>query len=238
MPERLPEGVDPQLWHDVAQARREFFEQQFGPLLEQIQKLVNLSEIWPGGGLYQMEAPRLKGLGVCVTYGLTNSDMPASLRPAKADHDNGPVSSGVEPREPRAVPPGLAGYGYELLILTPTPDPWPLLSLSWFVQMELVNDLDLLGRMAVGNGVVVENVKFGDGSRTAHYLVQLACAPIAGRVKLPNGLMHVLIATRITDDELEFAKGNEDGRWELWTKLLDGGVGPVSRLDRSSVLTR
>jgi len=220
------EPVDEQLRRAVIEARSEFFERQFGPLPAEVQKLLNLTNIW-NGGLYPMAAPRLGGLGVCLTHGLTDADMPARLRV---------TDQGQQPREPRDVPPGLAGYGYELAILTPKPDPWPLLTLSWFVQMEICNDLGLLDHVAAGNGTTVEGVKLGDGSRTADFLLQPACAPALARVNLPNGLMHLLIATRITPDELEFAKTRDDGRFELLNRLVDAGVGPVSRLDRPSVL--
>ena len=238
MPERPPEGTDEQLWNAVVEARRQFLEHQFGPLPLEIHKLLNLSGIWPGGGIYQLAAARLGGMGVCATFGLTNSDMPATVKIASADYSAGRVATTLEARAPREVPPGLAGYGYELLILTPQPDPWPLLALSWFVQMEILNDIDLLRHLAAGNGVTVDGVKLGDGSRSGNFLVQTACAPILGRVNLPNGLMHVLVATWITDDELRFAQETEDGRWELLDHLLAGGVGPVSILDRPSVLTR
>jgi hypothetical protein len=218
--------VDEQLRRAVVEARSEFFERQFGPLPAEVQKLLNLTNIW-NGGIYQMAAPRLGGMGVCLTHGLTDADMPADVRL---------TAEGREPRPPRDVPAGLAGYGYELAILTPTPDAWSLLSLSWFAQMEILSDLGLLDHVAAGNGATVEGVKIGDGSRTADFLVQPACAPVLARVNLPNGVMHLLIATWIAPDELEFANSRDDGRFELLNKLVDAGVGPVSRLDRRSVL--
>lgn len=218
--------VDEQLRRAVIEARAEFYERQFGPLPGEVQKLLNLTNIW-NGGICQMAAPHLGGLGVCLTHGLTDADMPARVNL---------TPDGPQPREPRDMPPGLAGYGYELAILTPKPDPWPLLTLSWFVQMEILNDLGLLDHLAAGNGATVEGVKIGDGSRTADFLVQPACAPVIARVNLPNGLMHLLIATWITPDELAFAKETDDGRFVLLNRLVDAGIGPVSRLDRRSVL--
>src|SRR5262249_49595189 len=160
--------------------------------------------IWHGG-IHRMTAPRLGGMGVCLTHGLTDADMPAQVRL---------TPDGPQPREPRDVPPGLARYGYELVILTPQPDSWPLLTLSWVGQMEILSDLGLLDHVAAGNGATVEGVKIGDGSRTADFLVQPACAPVLARVNLPNGLMHLLIATCITRDEFEFARSRDDGRFE------------------------
>lgn len=222
---------DPGWLRFVCESRAEFYKRQFGPLPATIHKLINLSEIWIEGGIYQMAAPRLGGLGVCLTSGLTNPDLPARWTLVKRE-DGREV---VEPREPRSVPDGLAGYGYELAILTPQPDPWPLLTLSWFVQMEILRDVCLLDHLAAGNGVTVEGVALGDGSRLGHFLVQPACSPVLARVPLPNGLLHLLIATWITDDELEFAKTTDDGRFILLNRLVDAGIGPVSRLDRPSI---
>jgi hypothetical protein len=218
--------VDEQFHGAVVDARSEFYEHQFGPLPAQVQKLLNLTNIWDGG-IYQMPVPRLRGMGVCLTSGLTDAGMPTQVR--LTEH-------GREPRLPREVPPGLAGYGYELVILTPQPDPWPLLTLSWLLQMEILNDLGLLDHVAAGNGATIEGVKIGDGSRTADFLVQPACSPLLARVNLPNGLLHLLIATWITPDELAFARDTDDGRFALLNKLVDAGVGPVSRLDRASVI--
>jgi hypothetical protein len=218
--------INEQLRRTVIAARAEFVERQFGPPPAEIQKILNLTNMWDGG-ICQMAAPHLAGMGVCLTDGLTDADMPARLRL---------TPEGPRPREPRDVPPGLAGYGFELAVLTPKPDPWPLLTLSWFVQMEILNDLRLLDRVAAGNGVTAEGVKIGDGSRTAHFLVQPACAPVIARVNLPNGLMHLLIATWITPDELQFANSNDEGSFALLNRLVDAGVGPVSQLDRPSVL--
>lgn len=133
---------------------------------------------------------------------------------------------------------GLAGYGYELIMLTPAPAPWPMLAMSWFVQMEILNDLCLLERVAAGNGATVEGVRFGDGNQVGDFLIQQACSPILARVDLPNGLMHLLIATWITPDELVFARDTEDGCFELLNRLAAEGLGPVSRLDRRSVLSQ
>jgi hypothetical protein len=227
-----PEIVDPGWQRFVGEARAEFYKRQFGPLPETIHQLINLRDIWTEGGIYQMAAPRLGGLGVCVTSGLTNPDLPARWTITR----NEVGEDARTPREPRVVPPGLAGYGYELAVLTPTPDPWPLLTLSWFVQMEILGDVGLLEHLASGNGVVVEGVAIGDGTRLGHFLVQPACSPVLARIPLPNGLMHLLIATWITEDEMEFAKTTDDGRFVLLNRLVEAGVGPVSRLDRPSIL--
>jgi len=237
-PQRLPDNVDAQLWRSVMQARSDFLMHQFGALPREIHQLRNVQPIWPGGGVCQMSAPSLNNLGVCTTFGLSNVGMPVSMGVDASQPTTPGDAPRLIPRTPREMPPGLAGYGYELLVLTPQADTWPMLALGWFVEMEMLSDIDLLGNVAANNGVTVTDVQLGDGSRTGSFLVQPACSPILARVNLPNGLMNVLTATWITQDELAFASASEDGRWELLNRLLAAGVGPISILDRPSVLTR
>jgi hypothetical protein len=237
-PQRLPDHVDPQLWRAVMQTRSDFLQQQFGALPQEMHQLRNVQAIWPGGGVCQLTAPNFNNLGVCTTFGLTNVGLPASMGIDSSIPTEPGVPPRFVPRAPREMPPGLAGYGYELLVLTPQMDSWPMLSLGWFVEMEILNDIELLGNVATSNGVTVTDVQIGDGSRTGTFLVQPACSPILARVNLPNGLMNVLTATWITQDELEFSMATEDGRWELLNRLLAAGVGPISIVDRQSVLKR
>ncbi len=237
-PQRLPDNVDIQLWRSVMQARSDFLMHQFGALPDDIHQLRNVSEVWPGGGICQLRAPSLNNLGVCTTFGLSNVGTPVSMGVDASQPTDPAEIPRFVPRTPREMPPGLAGYGYELLVLTPQVESWPMLTLGWFVEMEILNDIDLLGNVAASNGVTVADVQLGDGSRTGNFLVQPACSPILARVNLPNGLMNILTATWITPDETEFAMASEDGRWELLNRLLAGGVGPISILDRPSVMKR
>ncbi|WP_374334367.1 hypothetical protein [Leeia sp.] len=70
-----------QAWQANYKAREHYFEQQVGPLPQDIMKMMNMMVVWPGGGLYAIPAPRLgKGLAVYTTFGFTNSDMPAAIR--------------------------------------------------------------------------------------------------------------------------------------------------------------
>ncbi len=237
-PQRLPDNLDVQLWRSVMQARSDFLMHQFGALPDDIHQLRNVSEVWPGGGICQLRAASLNNLGVCTTFGLSNVGTPVSMGiDASQPTDPADIPRFV-PRTPREMPPGLAGYGYELIVLTPQVESWPMLTLGWFVEMEILNDIDLLGNVAASNGVTVADVQLGDGSRTGNFLIQPACSPILARVNLPNGLMNILTATWITPDETEFAMASEDGRWELLNRLLAGGVGPISILDRPSVMKR
>jgi hypothetical protein len=243
-----PEGSSPrgprgkaeeeQFWQAAVRAREEFFARHFGPLPGEIQKLVNLTGVWPGGGLYQMQASRLGGLGLCASWGLSNPDLPTTVRltgPGWSASAGGVSFSGqLTAREPCWAPPDAAGYGYEVLVLTPAPTSWPLLTLSWLVQMELLEDADLLGRIADAQGVTLEEVKIGDGSQTADWLIEPACPPLPAEMRLPNGVARLLIATRITRDEMNFALAY--GRPALLERLVQAGVGQVSILDRHSVI--
>jgi len=227
-----------QFAEQVLRAREKFFTSQFGPLPGEIQKLVNLMGLWPGGGLYQFEATRMGGLGVCTTWGLSNPEMPTRVRLAHLEWtpgEGGPTFSGhLAPREPCWVPPEWAGYGYEVLVLTPAPATWPLLTLSWLAQMEVLDDVDLLGRVEEAQGVTLEDVKIGDGSQTADFLIEPACDPLPREVSVPNGTMRLLVATRITQDEMTFAL--QQGRPALLKRLQTAGPGQVSILERPSVI--
>ena len=223
------------LWDAVHDARKEFFEREFGPLPDEIQKLMNLFGVWPGGGLFQMAAPKHGGMGVCTTFGLTNVDMPTGARVSNAQRtDQGGFSGTLDARAPRFMPDDVAGYGYEVMVVTPKPDPWPLLPISWIAQMEILNDIDLPDRVKDGKGLTVESVKIGDGTQTADFLIERARSPWPDGFDLPNGRMDIYIATRITRDEMNFAL--KEGRPALFEKLARAGVGQVSHLQRPSVV--
>jgi hypothetical protein len=228
-----------QAWDAVYRARKQFFTESFGPLPNDIQKLMNLMGVWPGGGLFTYEATRRNGLGISTTFGLTNYDMPTpvTLEQYEQKQDSagrpGSFTSSLQARVPRWVPADRAGYGYELLILTPSPDNWPLLPLSWFTQMEILKDVNLVGRVDEYQGLTVESIKIGDGSQSADFLVTPALDPLPPAVKLPNGTMRLLVATRITREEMNFSL--EQGRLKLLERLQQGGVRQVSDLRRASV---
>src|SRR5262249_17400849 len=150
----------------VYRAREEAFTAHFGPFPPDIQKIMSLMGVWPGGGMFQFEATRLSGLGICTSCGLSNADLPTHVRLTRAEWtERGgqpSFSSQIEARTPRWVPPELAGYGYELLVLTPHRATWPLLPLGWLIQKEILSDLDLLGRVRESQGVTVESLNIGD----------------------------------------------------------------------------
>src|SRR5262249_2923436 len=97
-----------------------------------------------------------------------------------------------------------------------------------------LKDIDLLGRVLEYDGMTVESIKIGDGSETADFLVQPASAPFPAEARLPNGVMRLLIATRITREEMNFSM--QHGRGALLDRLQKAGVGQISILDRASVV--
>ena len=222
-------------WQRVYEARDAFFSEHFGPLPTETTKLWNLMVIWPGGCLYSIDASRQGGRGVCVTSGLSNFDMPTTVA---ARDQSVPAGGGIEgtlaPRTPAWVPRGRAGYGYEIAILTPRPESWPVLALSWFPQAEILRDIDLLARVEEGGGVTIESLPVGDGKTKADFLVAPALPPLPAAATLPNGTMRLLIATRITRAEMRFAQAS--GRSALIERLARAGVGQLSVLDRASVV--
>jgi hypothetical protein len=236
--EDVTEEAQDRLWQAVYRAREEFFDNQFGPFPSEIKKLMNLSGVWPGGGIFQFAASKRQNLGICTSCGLSNVDMPTPVRLAqheRTEQKGQPTfTSKIEGRTPRWLPASQAGYGYELIILTPKPEAWPLLPLSWFIQMEILNDVDLLGRVIDNQGLTVEGIKVGDGTQSADFMVQPASSPFPDSAQLPNGTMRLLIATRITREEMNFSL--KQGRPALLERLKQAGVGQISILERDSIV--
>ena len=64
-------------WEATYDARQEYFETTVGPLPDDILKMLNMTGVWPGGGLFVIPADRLgKDLALYTTFGFTNTDMP------------------------------------------------------------------------------------------------------------------------------------------------------------------
>jgi hypothetical protein len=128
---------------DVEDARVELYERLFGPLPGTASALQNLMGIWPGGCLLQIEGREIAGLAATVSHGLTNPGLPAPVRiesQAVREERDGRFtrrerSTQLVPAPARTVAPGLAGYGYELVVLTPRPQRWPLQFMNWAVPL-------------------------------------------------------------------------------------------------------
>jgi hypothetical protein len=119
-------------------------------------------------------------------------------------------------------------------VLTPRPETWPLNAVAWFVEMEIQRDVDMLDRVNDLGGVTVEALGIG-GGRQADFLVAPALPPLPASADLPNGTMRLLVATRITREEMNFAREHKPAA--LIQRLTSAGVGQMSDLERQSFST-
>ena len=243
-PAAEPPPTDPTAdaaWQAANDARTQFYTREFGPLPDDILKMLDMTGAWPGGGLYVIAADRIApGAVVHATFGFTNPDMPTTcvLEDVEYRHDELGRPTGATGnlrRKPRAaVAPGLAGYGYELVIVTDgDAGDWPLYLLQWVVGAELRNDVGLLQRVETYDGLTVEDLQVGP-EESVHVLIAKARVPLPATIDLPNGHSHLLVMTVITDAEMQWSM--EHGRMALLDKLVAAGVGQVSRRGRASAV--
>lgn len=231
-------------WEANYDARQAWYEKQFGPLPENIMKMMNMVGVWPGGGLYVVPASKLgPDKTVYTTFGLSNIGMPTQLRSevsveAEDDGRGGQRASSARTtltrKEPAASRPGAAGYGYELIVIArPADESWALNLLQWAVTMELKDDIDLLGRVEKYDGLTAERIGVGKG-QMVNVLIAKASPPLPQAAQLPAGRMELLVATTITEDEMKWAL--KHGRGALLKRLLASGVGQVSDRGRPGVV--
>jgi hypothetical protein len=226
-------------WQDNYDARQRYFESTIGPLPGDILKMLNMTGVWPGGGLFVIPASKLgQNLAVYTTFGLTNPDMPTRVRMsdfavasdgARATHAEGKLQQ----KQPSARPVGAAGYGYEIFVVTARDQQWPLAFLQWAVNAEIGNDAGLLSRVEKFDGLTVEKIGVGGGN-SINVLIAKAQLPLPTGTTLPAGKMDLLVAVTITDEEMLWSMKN--GRGALLDKPREGGVGQISTLGRQSVI--
>lgn len=227
------------LWQATYEARQKYFEAAVGPFPNDILKMLNMTGVWPGGGLYVIPAPKIgQGLSVYTTFGFTNADMPTTVQMggfnlasdgARATQAGGTISKKVP--APKRV--GAAGYGYEILMVAQSNQQWPLNFLQWAVNAEIRNDAGLLARVEKYDGLTVEQIEVGQG-QMINVLIAKAASPLPVGAQLPDGRMEILVATTITDTEMKWSQTN--GRGALLKRLLGSDVRQVSILDRQSVV--
>jgi hypothetical protein len=128
----------------------------------------------------------------------------------------------------------VAGYGYEILILTRGPAEWPLGVLQWAAQTELLNDIGILDRVEKYNGLTIEQIRVGGENEFVNVLFAKARPPLPTGTTLPNGTMTLIVATVITEDEMQWSMTN--GRDALLGRLYAADVGQVSVRERASTL--
>lgn len=227
------------LWQQNYDARQKYYEHTVGPLPKDILKMLNMSGVWPGGGLYAIPAKRLgSDLAVYTTFGFTNSDMPATVGVVdfKLDSDGKRATRAegrLQKKQPVAKRPGAAGYGYEFIVVAPAHQDWPLNLLQWAVNAELSNDVGLLDRVEKYDGVTVEQLDVG-APTPLDVLISKALPPLPVGTQLPAGKMEILVATVIPPEEMHWSMKN--GRGALLQKLREAGVGQVSKPGRESVV--
>lgn len=232
-------GSEEKEWQHVYDVREAFYEKNIGKLPNDIMKAAHLFGIWPGGGFYVIPADKInKGLWVYSTFGFSNADTPTDMKAAnvKVEHDNqGRVTSAslkLEKKNKTIPSSKKAGYGYEILMITKENAEWPLWFMQWSANIVLVNDVDLLARVEKNNGLTVEAIPVGNG--TINVLIAKAQKPLPTSLTLPNGNMQFLIATVITDQEMQWSI--ENGHAALLEKLIDSGIGQISDRNRSSIV--
>lgn len=213
------------LWQANCHARAQYFEKQIGPLPKDILKMLNMTAVWPGGGLYVIPAPGLgAGMAVYTTFGLSNPDMPTH---AAATTLEGPLASFMPTmRSPAPKRPGAAGYGYEMIVVAPAELDWPLNLLQWAVQSELLDDMGFLDRVERYHGLTVEKVDVGT-AEPLNVLVSKALQPLPIGTQLPAGKMEVLVITTISESDMRWSM--QHGRDKLLQRLLASGTGQFSR---------
>lgn len=233
------ENSQEKLWQDTYDARQKYFAGTVGPLPNDIQKMLSTSGVWPGGGLYAIPAPRVgQGMAIYTTFGLTNPDMPASLRMVdfklKSDGNRATQAGGrLEAKPPSPRRPGASGYGYEIMVVAPAGLNWPLNLLQWAVNAELTNDVGFLERVEKYHGLTVEKLDVG-ASEPLNILISKALPPLPVGTQLPAGKMEVLVITTISFAEMQWSMKN--GRDKLLEKLHEARVGQISRVGRDSVV--
>ncbi len=230
---------DEAIWNRVYEERETFFQDHFGAIPQDINKLMTVH--WPGGGLFDFSQDcKLAGKRVQVTCGLSNPDMPSSAYVAdfeRVDEPDGNKSfnTRLARRVPAYVPPHWAGYGYEVgLILADPADTDSMAVLTWVVENELNDCRDIFGKIVEHGGITVQDLRLFDGSFFDFLFMPAQTESIPSTVQLSNGLMQMVIATRITRQERDFAKETSCG--ELLKHLIEAGVGQVTDLKRLSVI--
>ncbi|WP_067522904.1 suppressor of fused domain protein [Endozoicomonas ascidiicola] len=229
-----------QFWQNVYEARESFYESSFGMLPDDILKMGNMNVVWPGGGLYVIPANKLgEDIWVYTTFGLSNSDMPASATMTDYEittDDQGRPSrySGKLKAKERAIKVnGDAGYGYEIMVLAKENSDWPLWFIQWAVNAEITHDAGILNRVETYNGLTVQEIQVGE-SENVNVLITKSQNPLPTGTLLPNGEMAILIASVITDEEMQWSI--ENGRDKLLEKLISSGFGQISERNRKSVV--
>jgi hypothetical protein len=235
-----PQVDEDAFWQQVYDSRTAYYEKYIGQFPDDILKMGNMTGVWPGGGLFVLHADKIgKGLWAYTTFGMTNPDMPASTMMADYEIETdeqgraSKYSGTLQSKEQAKSPEGSAGYGYEMLLIAKEKAEWPLWFMQWSANAEILNDAGILDRVEKYQGLTVQDIQVGE-NESVNVLIAKAQHPLPTGINLPNGKMDLLVATVITDDEMQWSM--ENGREALLAKLIESGVGQVSDRNRKSVL--
>jgi len=226
------------LWDKVFYERKKIWKKTFGLFPSEIHKLGNLTGIWPGGLLIQMFSRKLGGLWVTSSFGLTNPDMPTNRKSEYHKINNskeGTVSylQTISARIPKEIDRALAGYGYEIAILTKEVGMWPFMFINTIVQMEILNDIGFLERVQEIGAVTIDRVKISE-TDYGNFIIFEAPSNLIKEFNLRNGKAKLLLAMPITDNEMNYTLVN--GQKELLNLLTLIDSFPVGDLNRESIL--
>jgi hypothetical protein len=105
--------------------------------------------------------------------------------------------------------------------------------MQWSANTEILNDAGILDRVEKYQGLTVQDIQVGE-NESINVLIAKAQRPLPMGMNLPNGKMDLLVATVITDDEMQWSI--ENGREALLSRLIESGVGQISDRNRKSVL--
>jgi hypothetical protein len=227
-------------WDEANAAREAYYRAHIGPLPGDILKMADMFGVWVGGGLYVIHATKLDPpCWIHTTFGLSNFGEPTGVTVDKfhVETDGKRVLSSTHSAKKKEAAPqqkeGAAGYGYELIVATRDQAEWPLAVVQWVVRAEILVDTGILGRVEKYGGYTVEKIGI-DGNESVNILISKAEPPFPTGTDLPNGKMELLIATVITEEEMQWCF--KHGRKALLEQLQKAGVGQFSDLKRESVV--
>lgn len=236
------DNLEDSFWQEVYDERTKYYEDNIGEFPNDILKMANMIGVWPGGGLYVLPAKKIdEKLWAYSTFGLSNPDMPATtmMTNVETEHNEyghvSEVSGKIQNKEVVDTGKGLAGYGYEMLVVTNENVEWPLWVLQWAVNAEITNDVGFLERVEKYKGLTVGDIPVSDDGDSVNIFIEKAKAPLPVGTQLKNGSMTLLVATVIHDEELAWSMNNS--REELFEKLLQSNNKQISIKNRNSIIS-
>lgn len=241
---RQPRDPAETLWQANYSAREDLFRSQFGHFPEQILKATDMFVVWPGGCLAEFDSPKLGGLRVTATFGLSNSDLPTTIKSSmisRSREGNVETLTSALSALPEPLPqvPGRAGYGYEFITLSKTPTEMGKPSFEVHLMHHLArhqfslprqNFLDTIEEF----GAMTYDTGPDPQGRHHFYLFAPFWDLVRPNYELPGGSASLIAVVKIAPSELAFAR--ENGPAMLLQTMRDRGILPISDPDRAPVV--